>query len=66
MGDAKQTQPVSSKDDGQPIRPKRGVRKKFLIGLGLLFALPLGFTAVQSWRASTQNVRISAVSTFPR
>jgi hypothetical protein len=54
MSEANQPEPVPSKVDDHPVRQKRGIRKKFLIGLGLLFALALGFNAVQSWRASTQ------------
>jgi hypothetical protein len=54
MNVANQPEPDSSNNEGQPVRPKRGIRKKFLIGLGLLFALALGFNAFQSWRASSQ------------
>jgi len=54
MSDTNPAEPVSTNGDDQPIRPKRGIRKKFLIGLGLLFALALGFNAFQSWRASSQ------------
>lgn len=54
MSESNPPEPVSTNDDGQPARPKRGIRKKFLIGLGLLFSLVLGFNGVQSWRASSQ------------
>ena len=54
MSESNPPESVSTNDDSQPVRPKRGIRKKFLIGLGLLLALALGFNAVQSWRASSQ------------
>lgn len=54
MSESNPAESVSTNDDNQPTRPRRGIRKKFLIGLGLLLTFALGFNAVQSWRASSQ------------
>ena len=53
MSESNPAESVSTNNDSQPVRPKRGIRKKFLIGLGLLFALALGYNAFRSWQASS-------------
>lgn len=54
MSESNPPEPVSTNDDAPLVRPKRTLRKRFLIGLGLLFALVLGYNAFRSWQAGAQ------------